>query len=508
MDNEIAIKVIGSILQDKFLLLNAIRNGLDKELFENREEQILVDYLLKTYAKKNEIADPDLIKTELEEKGIYTIKLGELISKAKLVKPISFELLVEYIDVLKRRKSEEKLMHLGKRIEEYINTKGHKEDLTEFTGELINELHDIMRKRVKKQLSPLRTQLIMFSSEVETRKSDENLILGYSLEPFHFLNETLSGARRGFYYALAGAPRRGKTNFMLRIASYIASNEHIPVLYYSWEQTSRVLFLRILSQETLIPPFILETSNIMNDPELSARFEQGYANTENYMNYLYLIEGKREDTISRIRSHAFAVMQEAGTDKVAIFIDYLQKVPTPIIYQDLSQQVDEVSGGLANLSLELNCPIFAISSFDKEGCRLDSRGSKVRPTMFYCTGGGDIEYDADVVTVLAKDFNDTDTLMEKIENAAKEGRIDPEQIPHFEILNLYVDKNRDTVQGGNIIIQYLFLIEDNNIVEIGYKNIEEEYTYAKISQIFEWMLENGYLVNMRGKSDEKESDEE
>ncbi len=507
MDGEIIIKVIGSILQDKFLLLSAIRNGLEKELFENREERVLVDHLLETYAKKNKIADPDLIKTELEEKGVYTTKLGELIDKAKLVEPVSFELLVKYIDVLKKRRSEKKLMHLGKRIEEYVNTKEQKEDLTEFTGSLINELHNIMRKRVKKELSPLRTQLIMFSSELETRRGNKNLILGYSLEPFHFLNETFSGARQGFYYALAGAPRRGKTNFMLKVASYIANNAHIPVLYYSWEQTSRVLFLRILSQETLIPPFMLEASNIVDNPELSARFEQGYTSAENYMNYLYLIEGKREDTISRIRSHAFSVMQEASTDRVAIFIDYLQKVPTPILYQDLSQQVDEVSGGLASLSLELDCPIFAISSFDKEGCKLDARGSKVRPTMFYCTGGGDIEYDADVVTVLVKDFNDTDTLQEKIENAAKEGRIDPDQIPHFEILNLYIDKNRDAVQGGNIIIQYLFLIEDNNLIEIGYKNVEEEYTYAKISQIFEWMLQNGYLVSMRGESNEKESDE-
>jgi len=506
--DEIAIKLIASILRDKFLLLSSIRNGLEKELFETHEERILVDHLLKTYAKDKMIPDPDLIKAELEENGTYTASLGKLIDKAKLVKPINLESLIEYIDILKKRKSEGKLMSLGKRIETYTEAKGRKENLTEFTGELINELHGIMRKRVKKRLSPLRTQLIMFSSEVETRESDKSLTLGYSIEPFHCLNETLSGARPGFYYALAGAPRRGKTNLMLRVASYIAQNEHIPILYYSWEQTSRVLFLRIFSQETLIPPYMLETTNISNNPELLARFNQGYARTENFMNYLYLIEGRREDTMNRIRSHAFAVMQETNSDKIVLFIDYLQKVPTPILYQDLAQQVDEVSGGLASLSLELKCPTFAVSSFDKEGCRLDSRESKIRPSMFHCTGGGDIEYDSDATLVLVKDFKDTDTLHEKIGNAIKEGRIDPNQIPHFEILDLYVDKNRDAPQGGNIVIQYLFLIEDNNLVEIGYKDIEEEYTYAKISRIFEWMMDNGYLVNMRGRPKEYEEEEE
>jgi replicative DNA helicase len=253
----------------------------------------------------------------------------------------------------------------------------------------------------------------------------------------------------------------------------------------------------VLSQETLIPPYLLETEKILDDPELSERFNYGYAKVEQFMNNLYLIEGRREDTINKIRSHALSVMQEHNTDKVAIFIDYLQKVPTNILYQDLAQQVDEVSGAIANLSTELNAPIFAISSFDKEGAKLDTEDSKNRPTMFNCTGGGDIEYDADVAMVLTKDFKDTNVLYEKIYNASKEGRIDPNRIPHFDILNLYIDKNRDAPFGGNIVIQYLFLIEDNTLVEIGYKDIGEERTYAKISKIFEWMLENGYLVNMR-----------
>ena len=101
--------------------------------------------------------------------------------------------------------------------------------------------------------------------------------------------------------------------------------------------------------------------------------------------------------------------------------------------------------------------------------------------------------------VLVKDFKDTRALEEKIGNAINEGRIDPDRIPHFEILNLHIDKNRDAPFGGNIIIQYLFLVEDNNIIELGYKNLEEERTYAKVSRIFEWMLDNGYLLNVRGK---------
>ena len=500
---DVEIKIIGSILKDRFLLLNAIKAGLSKNLFETNEQKVLVDYIIKNYSKNNEVTDVEMLKLNLENQGIYTNKMSELLEKAVGVEPVSLEVLISYIEIMKRRRAEKELLSISNKIKEYIESKYKKEDLTECTGNIINEIRNIIQGRVKKVIKPIRTHLITFPSEVESRDSETPTILGYSIEPYHLLTETLSGARRGFYYALAGAPRRGKTNFMLKVASYIANNSHIPVLYYSWEQTSRVLFLRIFSQESLIPPYILETKSIVDDEELTERFNMGYAKIEKYMNYLYLIEGGREDTVNKIRSHAFSVMQENGTNKVVIIIDYLQKVPTTILYQDLAQQVDEVSGGLANLSLELNCPIFAISSFDKEGVRLDSENSKTRPTMFNCTGGGDIEYDTDVAMVIVKDFKDTKALEEKISNAIKEGRIDPNNIPHFDILNLYIDKNRDAPFGGNIIIQYLFLIEDNNLIELGYKDVEEKHTYAKVSQIFEWMMDNGYLVNMRGKKSEE-----
>lgn len=113
--------------------------------------------------------------------------------------------------------------------------------------------------------------------------------------------------------------------------------------------------------------------------------------------------------------------------------------------------------------------------------------------MFNCTGGGDIEYDADVALIIVKDYHDTAQLDEKIANAVREGAVNPHHIPHFDILNLYIDKNRDAPEGGNIIVQFLFLIEDNQMVELGYKDVEERYSYAKAGKIFEWMLSRGYL---------------
>ncbi len=494
---EIDRKVLATIVKDSYLFTRALAEGLEKELFETKEEQNLFDYVSSNYSKSNTALDIEILRETIQEDGMLSSKMDELLDSISKEEPLTLEGLFTFIDALKKRLAEKTLLNVSKKIEAYVNSKTKSTDIIEFTGDIINSLREIVVGRSKRRLLPLRSYLVRFMAELETREGPINPILGYSLEPFSCFNESLSGARRGFYYALAGAPRRGKTNLMLKLATVIAQNEKIPVLYYSWEQTERVLFLRVLSQETLIPPFLLETESILKDSVLRERFDYGYTKVQEIMNYMYLVEGRREDTVNKIRSHALSIMQENATDKIAIFIDYIQKVPTSILYQDLAQQVDEVSGGLANLSTELNAPIFAISSFDKEGAKLDTEESKTRPTMFNCSGGGDIEYDADVAMVIVKDFKDTNVLYEKIYNASKEGRIDPNRIPHFDILNLYIDKNRDAPFGGNIVIQYLFLIEDNSLVEIGYKDVQEERTYAKISRIFEWMLENGYLVNMR-----------
>jgi replicative DNA helicase len=495
--DEVERRIIASVIKDKFLFSRAISEGFDKDLFESGEGKTLVDYLVKTYGKGENVIDPELIKQGIEDEGLYTPNIGNVIEEVAKEQTLTLENLLAYIEILKRRLAEHELLSISKRIKSHVESNVKKQNVTEFTGDIIGELRNLVIGKTKRKIQPIRSSLIRFSVELESRIKEQNKILGYSLEPFSLLNEILSGARRGFYYAVAGAPRRGKTNLMLRLAASIANNEHIPVLYYSWEQTERVLFLRLLSQETLITPFDLEVETIFAKPELSERFQEGYAKIETYMNYVFIMEGRREDTLNRIRSHALSVMQSAGTDKIAVFLDYLQKIPTSILYQDLAQQVDEVSGGIASLSLELNAPIFAVSSFDKEGTKLDAEESFRRPTMFNCTGGGDIEYDSDAAMVVVKDFHDTNVLYEKIANASREGRIDPNRIPHFDILNLYLDKNRDAPFGGNTVIQYLFLIEYNNLVEIGYKDETQERTYLKISKIFEWMLENGYLINMR-----------
>ncbi len=331
-------------------------------------------------------------------------------------------------------------------------------------------------------------------------------ILGYSISPFDRLNQVLSGLRPGFYYGLAGAPRRGKTNLVLQMASYVARNHRIPVLYYSWEQTAKVLAARLLGKELLVNPADLLSGALERTPALLAALRRAEENVFQYAPYFYLIEAGRKDTLERIKVHAYNVMQEHGTDQILLCLDYLQKIPLPYPVEDDKARTDLISSQLAELSLELRAPIVAISPLDKEGCRLDEKPAEEedglvspyeRPTMHHSVGSGDLEYDLDVAMVLVKDWKATHDLREYLESKARQEGVNPDTLPKIDILNLFIDKNRDAPEVESHIVQFAFFVTLNRFVELGFK-LEKEYrgdyrAFTKIVEMYNTLREAGLL---------------
>ncbi len=215
-----------------------------------------------------------------------------------------------------------------------------------------------------------------------------------------------------------------------------------------------------------------------------------------------MIEAGRQDTIERIKAQAYNVMHEFRSSNIAVFFDYLQKIPLGKQYEDIRGQVNEASAQLADLSLELECPVFAISAMDKEGCKLDEKPPSydefsttyyARPTMHNCVGGGDLEYDLDVAMILSKDWVATKNLHDRLTIKDKEGRVP--DLPQIDIINLHIDKNRDSAGESAPTIQYAFFININKFVEVGYKT-EEEYSkdfkgFAKAEDMFGALLDTG-----------------
>ncbi len=501
--------VLKGFVRDRQLITIALNAGFTPELLPSPVAKRLCNGLIDLYlARGGEVINDTTVRNHLETRGVLNAEMEHYLRAVLAMRPPDAGKMMTYVDALRNRDSRERLQTLHEQLGGYLN--GAQEeargDLIQFTTEMIHTLIELQKRRVRQRIGPV-TNVLATLTEDAARLAGSGGLLGFSISPFERLNALLSGLRRGFYYGLAGAPRRGKSNFALELAMYVAANNRVPCLYYSWEQTSRVLAARLFAKETGIDPATILVGGKPGGEPIAPQLQAAQERMARYSPYLFLVEGNRQDTLSRIRTHVYNVMQEFQTNEVAIFLDYLQKIPLDEYVEDWKARNDLISTQLAEMSLELNIPIFAISPLDKEGCRLDERPAEdeaeysqfERPTMHHSMGSGDLEYDMDVAMVLAKDWKATGELHQFLETRAKAANVDPDTLPKIDILNLFVDKNRDAPATSSYIVQYAFFVTLNKFIELDYK-LEKEYRadyhgFAKLQQIYAYLLDSGLLAS-------------
>jgi len=503
---DVEMAVLAAISTDRYLLEKLLDEGFHAQLLHSATARLVAEVLAALREQSINAVDPLLVRSKLEERGQFSPQVKEYVDAMSRLRPPPLDQLLAYLDQLKDRQARERLLKLGLSLESFAKERRPGQGgLSDFAAGAVQELLDIQRQRMRKQLRPVGEQIRSIVSESKQRPKGQKILLGYSLAPFERLTQLLSGFRPGFYYGLAGAPRRGKTNFGLHLASHMAKNHHIPVLFYSWEQTRRVLTARLLAKESGINPTTMLTEDVESLPGGLERLAKGLNGVHQYAREVFVLEGSRKDTVDRIRATAYNVMHDFRTDSVAIILDYLQKIALAHPPTDARARIDEISTGLADLSLDLNCPVLAISSIDKEGCRLDEDPgpdadlgellTRARPTMHHCTGSGDIEYDLDVAMILSKDwaatFEFADLLRTKFGADGPSG-------PQIDILNLSIDKNRDAPDEASQAVQYAFFVRENKFVELDFRPEGESRGdfrgFARAQEIFDFLVSRGDIA--------------
>lgn len=500
---DVEMAVLAAISNDRYSLEKVLDEGFHPQLLHSPVARLVAEALASLREQNLSAVDLLIVKSKLEQQGVFSPQVQEYLEAMGRLRPPQLDQLLSYLDLLKERQARERLVKLGTALESYAKQRQPGQaPLVDFTAGAVQELLDIQKQRMRRQLSPVGDLVRSIVTESKSRPKGKKTLLGYTLAPFERLTQLLSGFRPGFYYGLAGAPRRGKTNFGLHLASYIAKNHHIPVLFYSWEQTRRVLTARLLAKESGINPTTVLTEDIESVAGGLDRLAKGLSRVHQYAREVFVLEGSRKDTVDRIRATAYNVMHDFRTDAVAIILDYLQKIPLVNPPADARARIDEISTGLADLSLELNCPVLAISSIDKEGCRLDEDPgpdtnldeilTRPRPTMHHCTGSGDIEYDLDVAMILSKAWAATSEFADLLKTKfVAEGST----APQIDILNLSIDKNRDAPDEAGQAVQYAFFVRENKFVELDFRPEDESRGdfrgFARAQEIFDFLVSRG-----------------
>jgi replicative DNA helicase len=504
MSRQIEEKVLVALLSDRYLLSRVMSDGFSPDIFTDPNFKAIFKTAHEMSQIPGQVVDWITIENALKGKNWFTPELGQAIEKLRNDNLPETDQLMAYVDILKEEGLREKMLKLSQVMANYAQGKGQykDQDFIDFSARIIQTLIELQKQRVKKRVSPLKDTINEIKVITDRTSTGENKLLGFSIHPHDRLEHVLSGVRKGFYYGIAGPPRRGKTTFCLDVASRLAEKNKFPVLFYTWEQTRKTLAARLLGRECYINPVKLLTEVNPEEAQRHALVSKVIERSAAYSNHLFVIEAGRQDTIERIKAQAYNVMHEYRTNNIAIFFDYLQKIPLGRQYEDIRGQVNEASAQLADLSLELECPVFAISAMDKEGCKLDEKPPSydefsttlyARPTMHNCVGGGDLEYDLDVALVLTKDWIATKNLHERLSIKDKDKKMP--DLPQIDIINLHIDKNRDSAGETAPTIQYAFFININKFVEVGFKT-EEEYSkefkgFAKAEDMFGTLLDTG-----------------
>lgn len=498
-DDEMECAVLTGMISDNFILENATSRGLIPEMFSTKYSRALCKAIIgfREDNRDGSLLDKIILKNKLKHQGLFDMPMQNYLTRIMAQPSPTMDQVFHYLEMLKEQALRRKLKEVSEKIANFIDNPYQTQTTTleNFTSAVIEEVRNIQKSKTTKRIQLVKEEMRDIVKDIDQREvSGEVNIIGYSLDPFHFLNTAISGFRRGFMYAIAGAPRRGKTTFMLDVATSVATNNKMPVLFFTYEQTKKNLTYRLLAKESRLNPDSLQRKKIRSDMIMDAKFMGGWKKMQAYMDYFYIVEATKVDTIDRIRAYAYNAMQDFDTDKIMIFIDYIQKMPLSRNYMDEKFKVEEISTELKALCIELNNPIMAVSSLSKEGCMIDASETAERPTMYHCKGSGDLEYDLDCAMIQAKDWGDTREMHQQLAHKAEEMGKDSTRIPRVDVVNLYLDKNRDAPEGIFSVMQYLFFIEDNKFIELGPKYDDDRFRYSKIEQLVNDLIQKNYIV--------------
>ena len=270
---------------------------------------------------------------------------------------------------------------------------------------------------------------------------------------FEHLNRVANGLTEGLF-VLGAAPSTGKTTFAKQLLDQVVElNEDAVGLFVSFEQSREELRVKTLSRLSGVENRdILRGRLDVTTPAWKRVKEQSEAYRTSIADRVFILEADKTTTVDRIRLAALQVKRATGAGRLAVFVDYLQIVPTEEDYRDTRTRVDAVVSDLRRLARDLKAAVVAVSSI--------GRTSYDAPTLSAYKESGGIEYGADLGAVMSMD--------RKTKGAdAVEGVTHP----WFRV-NLDVVKNRN---GERSRVTFNFFPKVSRFCEVGQAPLPDEF---------------------------------
>lgn len=263
-------------------------------------------------------------------------------------------------------------------------------------------IEECQRKILDTSTTETKSELVHISSAVTSLYTEKYEIQkGERPAPiktgFYDLDNRLGGLHKKLLYILAGRPSMGKTACAMAIAWHVANSLRENVFVFSLETSKEDLAVRLAAKitRTCLNQFV---KNQLTQSE----WNEFFSLTQSQIladSRLFVCDNF---SISPMEMRNTIRQKRARTGDVGlIVVDHL----TLLARNDKSNgrdfriKVGDTSRMLKELAGELNCPVLALSQLNRA---TESRTDK-RPTMGDLSESGNIEQDADAITMIYRD---------------------------------------------------------------------------------------------------------
>lgn len=243
--------------------------------------------------------------------------------------------------------------------------------------------------KTSRAFSPFSSPLREYSSFLQTLEKEQgeeylNLSSGFSL-----MDRALGGIHG--INVIGGAPKVGKSTFLIQIGSEMALKE-IPVLYYDFENGRQKIYQRTLSRLARL------STDQLREQKLPAGQKTQYEAARKKMQKMFFfwrVINDRKVTPELMRKHIDFIRHETRSEYTVVVVDSLHKLP----FNEFTERRTGIDAWLRQMESirdELQVSFLVISELSRgmAGSYLEE------PHLGVFKGSGDIEYSADNAMVL------------------------------------------------------------------------------------------------------------
>lgn len=269
-------------------------------------------------------------------------------------------------------------------------------------GELVDEIEsDIYSVRHDDASHTVFSIQELISNEVSSLISIMNNEVEVGIPTgFAAVDEFTGGLKKGEMFVLAARPSIGKTTLGLNVIRNVALHPTKPraVAFFSLEMTEQQIARRLLCTEAQV-----SESSFWNHSFLDSDLDKLARVAEKIEQAKIWIDPTGGLSIAELRAKARRLVSQHKVE--LIVIDYLQLMTADDRVESRQQEVAKISGGIKKLAKDLNVPVLVLAQLNRE---VDKNSSpNARPKLAHLRESGAIEQDADIVTFLHRNRDDT-----------------------------------------------------------------------------------------------------